>query len=371
MKFSLDAVEREVARLWEQEAQRSLAARVELLTLVALVSEPALFERAQAVVAQVARAHPSRTIVVRWEPEASSGPGAERRITADVALHRSAGGLPCGDALVLEATGGAREWLPENIDRFALPDLPVCIWWVGDLPDNDRLFDRMLVDANLVIVNSEEMDLRDLEKLSSIVLRSRGRCALSDLTWIRLRPWLELVARFFDDGDARGCLPSIERIAIEFSPRDHCADVASTQAGLLFGWIARALSLRPDAAQWSRGEGWGQAVLGRVVGRFERRSRPDVPPGTILRVTIECQGALFEVERQEDPGVLRWSREVPGAPTAPQTLRVATPDEETLLVRCLERPKRDALFEDSLDVGSRIVRPVAPRFSGPPGRSGS
>jgi hypothetical protein len=157
-------------RLWDEEARRSPAARVELLTLVALVSEPELFERAQQVVTDVARAHPSRTIVVRWAT------GGERAITADVALHRGAGGVACGDALVVEATGGARKWLPENIDRLALPDLPVCIWWVGDLPDYDRLFDRMLVDANLVIVNSGEMDLRDLEKLSSIVLQSRGRC---------------------------------------------------------------------------------------------------------------------------------------------------------------------------------------------------
>jgi glucose-6-phosphate dehydrogenase assembly protein OpcA len=251
---------------------------------------------------------------------------------------------------------------------LALPDLPVCIWWVGDLPDYDRLFDRMLVDANLVIVNSGEMDLRDLEKLSSIVLQSRGRCALSDLTWIRLRPWLELVARFFDDSDARSCLPSIERVTIAFSPREADPDVASTQAGLLFGWIAHALALRPELALWSRGDGWAEAALGPVTARFERRPRADVPPGTILRVAIECQGATFEVHRQEDPNVLRWSREVSGASTAPQTLRASIHEESTLLIRCVERPKRDALFESSLHTGSRIVRPAAPRLSGAPKR---
>jgi glucose-6-phosphate dehydrogenase assembly protein OpcA len=362
LRFSLDSVEREVVRLWDEEARRSPAARVELLTLVALVTEPGLFERAQNVVTDVARVHPSRTIVVRW------GTGGERAITADVALHRGAGGIACGDALVVEATGGARQWLPENIDRLALPDLPVCIWWVGDLPDYDRLFDRMLVDANLVIVNSGEMDLRDLELLSSIVLRSRGRCALSDLTWIRLGPWLELVARFFDDSDARSCLRSIESITIGFSPREGDPDVASTQAGLLFGWIAHALALRPELAVWSRGEGWGDVSFGPVVARFERRSRADVPPGTILRVEIKAGGARFEVHREEDPNVLRWSREVSGASTAPQTLRASIREESTLLIRCLERPKRDALFESSLHTASRIVRPVAPRLSEAPKR---
>jgi glucose-6-phosphate dehydrogenase assembly protein OpcA len=328
------------------------------LTLVALVSEPSLLERAQKVVAEVVRAHPSRTIVAVWKG------GEKPAITADVALHRAAASAPaCGDAITLEAVGDGREWLPENVDRLALPDLPRCVWWVGDLPDFDRLFDRFVVDADLVVVNSGEMDLRDLEKLSTIALRLREGCALSDLTWIRLRPLQELVARFFDDERVLGCLPALERVTIEFAPREVELDVASTQAGLLFGWIANALSLRSEAVQWKQEEGWGEARLGRIVARFERRLRRDVPAGTILRVAFEGDGARFEIERQEDPQVFRWSREVPGVPTPPQTLRIGIHEEAKLLTRCLERPQRDPLLENSLHMASRIVRPVAPRLS--------
>jgi glucose-6-phosphate dehydrogenase assembly protein OpcA len=361
VRLSLDRVEPELARLWEEEARRSQATRVELLTLVALVSEPALLERAQNVVARVARAHPSRTVLATWIPSDTAG------ITADVALHRaSPGGAACGDQITVEATGAGREWLPENADRLALPDLPICVWWVGDLPDYDRLFDRMAVAADLVIVNSDEMDLRDLEKLASVLARVRDRCAMTDLTWIRLRPLQELVARFFDDESARGCMSAIDRITIEFSPREGEKDVASTQAGLLFGWMAHALSLRPEGVHWKRGAGWGEATLGRVVARFVHRPRADVPPGSVLRVTIECDGARFDIERQDDPQVLRWSRETPGSPVPPQTLRVETNEEASLLIRCLERPRRDGLFERSLYVGSRIVRPIAPRLSSLP-----
>lgn len=358
MRLSLDAVEVEIAGLWEEEARRSGGARVELLTLVALVSDLALYDRATAVVAAAARAHPSRTIVVTWTQSSPAG------ITADATLHRvSVGGAACGDAIVLEATGVAREWLPENVERLALPDLPVCVWWVGDLPDFDRLFDRMVVSADVVVVNSGEMDLRDLEKLSTIVKRFRGDCALNDLTWIRLRPVQDLIARFFDDPTARACLTAIERVTIEFAPREGSEDVTSTQAGLLFGWMANALSLATEAVVWRRGEGWSEAVFGKVVGRFASCPRGDVPQGSILRVLIECDGARFEIERQEDPQVFRWSREAPGAPVPPQTLRIGIPEEGTLLVRCLERPKRDRLLETSLHVATRIVRPVAPRLS--------
>jgi hypothetical protein len=363
VNLSVDQVEREVARLWEEEARKSGAARVELLSVVALVSEPPLLERAQRVLAQVVKSVPSRTIVAVWKD------GGTPAITASAELHRVApGGPACGDSIVLEAVGEAREWLPGNADRLALPDLPVCIWWVGDLPDHDDLFDRMVVNADVVIVNSQEMDLRDLEKLSSISERSRGRFALADLAWARLHWLQDLVARFFDDEQGRACLPGLERIEIQFSPREGEKDAASTRAGLLFGWLAHVLGLPIAAPKWKRADTWAEVTLGQVVTRFEQRPQPGVRPGGIVRLAMECKTGRFEIQRQEDPQAFRWSREVPGAPTPPQVLRVLSLDEPTLLLRCLERPRRDPLLETSLKVGSRIVRPVAPRLSErPPG----
>ncbi len=366
MKLSVDQVEREVARLWEEEARKSGAARVELLTLVAHVSEPHLLERAQKVLAEVVKSVACRTIVAVWRD------GAEPAITADAALHRvSEGGPPCGDAIILEAVGEAREWIPGNADRLALSDLPVCIWWVGDLPDHDDLFDRMVANADVVIVNSQEMDLRDLEKLSSIAARSRGRYALADLAWARLRWVQDLVARFFDDEPGRACLPGLERIDIEFSPRDGEKDATSTRSGLLFGWMAHVLKLPTAAPLWKRGETWAEVTLGDVVTRFEQRPQKGVRPGGIVRLAIRCKTGSFEIQRQEDPQAFRWSREVPDTSIPAQVVRVLSLDEPTLLLRCLERPKRDPLLETSLQVGSRIVRPVAPRLSDipPPVRS--
>jgi glucose-6-phosphate dehydrogenase assembly protein OpcA len=361
VRLPLDAVEREMARLWGEEARQSHTPRMGLLTLVALASEPGLVHRAQQAMREVAQAHPSRTVVAAWTP------GAPAAITADVALHRAGPDAPaCGDAITLEAVGGAREWLPEAVDRLALPDLPICMWWVGDLPDHDHLFDRMVAGADMVVVNSEEMDLRDLETLSSIADRSRDRYALADLTWIRLRSLRDLVARFFDDEAARVRLPDLERVHIAFAPRPGELDVPSAQALLLFGWTASVLSLEPDGVRWTRGDGWAEALLGSVAARFEPRPRSDVAAGSIQYVAFECGGAHFEIERQADPRVFRWLREVPGAPVSPQMLRVEMHEETALLVRCLEHQDRDRLLETSLRTGSRIARPIAPRLSLPP-----
>jgi hypothetical protein len=85
-----------------------------------------------------------------------------------------------------------------------------------------------------------------------------------------------------------------------------------------------------------------------------------------VRLTMQCKTGRFEIQRQDDPQAFRWSREVPGTATPPQLLRILSLDEPTLLLRCLERPRRDPLLETSLAVASRIVRPVAPRLSKAP-----
>jgi hypothetical protein len=72
MKVELKNVEKELAKLWDAETSRTRSARVELFTLVALVSEPRLLERANNVLAKVARMHECRTIAALWKDGAAA-----------------------------------------------------------------------------------------------------------------------------------------------------------------------------------------------------------------------------------------------------------------------------------------------------------
>jgi len=94
VKVSLHDVEPELARLWKEEADRGGAPRIALFTVVALASELAVLERAEKVVAAVASAYPSRTIV------AVCMRGADDAITAETALHRIAPRGSPGSALL-------------------------------------------------------------------------------------------------------------------------------------------------------------------------------------------------------------------------------------------------------------------------------
>lgn len=383
MKVALEKVERELAQMWEEEAKATSGSRVELLTIAALVSEPELMERAKAVLAYVATAHPCRTIAASWDS------GTKPSIDCDVSLHRNTARAneACGDAIVLEAHGEARAWLPENLDRLALPDVPYCLWWVGDLPDNDTLFDEAVQHVDVVLVNSAEMDLRDLEKLSHIARGSKGKYALLDLTWIRLRGLQDLVARFFDDPSARAYLDGLSRIEIAYSPREHEQDAASTRVGLLIGWLAARLGLDEEGARWERDAHGGEITIprravssgkrpnaGPVTVRVNQEPREGVHPGSITRIKLTCDGPAgsgegnFEIVRAADPHVVTWSIDAPGVALPAHTLLIGSHEESRLLASQLERPSRDPLFEASVYAAYRIVRPVAPRLSVPPPR---
>ncbi len=370
MNIALDQVDKHLAYLWDSATRHDQAtARTTLLTLVIIVSDDSLLERVQGVIAEVIDAQPVRTIVVRWT---QSG---ESEIMADASLHLNSSKQPSGDSISLIAMGKARHWLPENIDRFVLSGMPCCVWWVGDLPDRDDLFERMVERADITIINSAEMDLRDLNKVADIADKFR-HTAIADLTWGRLRGMQDLIARFFDHPDAAPYLDELTRITLAFSPRENDIDVASTRVGLLLGWICHALNLDTQHPKWYLKKGFTQVVLRRRGGNYpeitvhiERERKAGVHDGALTRVELAAgtdEEAVFTISRQEDPSNVQWTSKVPDVVIPPQLMHFGSHHEGRMLRRCLENPGRDPLFEQSVRAAREILRSVAPRLSGSP-----
>lgn len=84
--LTLDKVEGELAKLWEEESRSAGGSRAALLTLVAMVSEPRLLERAEKAMSELVRIHPARTIAAVWRD------GVSPSISAEIAMHRASGG---------------------------------------------------------------------------------------------------------------------------------------------------------------------------------------------------------------------------------------------------------------------------------------
>jgi glucose-6-phosphate dehydrogenase assembly protein OpcA len=371
----LDAVDHDLRALWDDAARAgSRVTRVQTMSLVALCETEAHALRAEPALAAAASAHGTRTLLATWGPPTNG----EAEIVAQVSLHPSlaGAGLPVGEAVRLHAKGAAREFLPSAIGKLLAPDLPVAVWWVGDLPDHDLLFDRVARDADTCIFDSGEMDLRDLPRLAALAAREGRRYALADFSWLRLASWQELVARFFDPPECLPVLSSLERIVVRFQPRRIDPEPVSNPAALFVGWLAARLGW--SLARWeSVGEGAVEAQLksATAVGprvRFEPLARGAVRPGNLQDVRLEAGSACFHVERSEDdPSVLCWSSAGARYEVAAQCVRLEESllrDEAKTLPRLLERPVRDPNLEQSLAAGAALIASIAPKA---PGASGS
>lgn len=361
MSLPLHKVEAELARLWAEKSQKDSHPRV--LDLVAFCATPDELPRVRAALAPLALKHPCRTLtVVCFEGDAPS-------ITARVALHTDTarGGEPVGDDVVLEVRGAARAWVPSALRQLRGGDLPMHLWWAGDLPDDDRLFDRLTDDAEVTIVHSADMDLRDLEQLRRVLAWRVERAVFLDLNWVRLALWQELTARFFDDASVTALIPGLDALSLGFAPRPGYDDASPTQAALLAGWITVCTGWVVDGATWATApDGARVATVRRPDGtpatvRFAEDDRPGVYPGALHTVTLGGPGVRLEVARAlEDPLALCWSGEAAGRSLPSQCVRMGVPDEPKMLARALDRPVRDPLFERSLAAAAALTRAVAP-----------
>lgn len=351
MKVALEKVEGELRKQWDAHGP---APRSRTMTVVALCETKEHEPVALKGLSAAAPVHGARAVIVGWRQ------GTTPEITADVELLAGSKG-PGAELIRLEAVGDSRAWVPDTVSRLITADLPVFVWWVGDLPDDETLFDRMAfgAQATVAVVNSNEMDLRDLPVLDAMT-RSVKATALADFTWQRLRTWQEMVARFFDTKECAADLAQVRTLRIRFQQRARDPERASNQAALFVGWLAARLS-------WTEPRMKGDKLVmtskaGDVEITFEAMQKKALAEGALVDVELRTPDSRYCVHRaDDDPMAICWEGERPGVPFPNQCVRVHMPDDGVLLCRVLERPLRDRLYESSLHAAAAIASALGKR----------
>ncbi|MGZ3422729.1 MAG: glucose-6-phosphate dehydrogenase assembly protein OpcA, partial [Polyangiales bacterium] len=326
MKVALEKIDGELRKLWEAQGPKP---RSRTMTLVALCETEEHEPIALRGLSTAAPLHNARAVLVGCRP------GAEPSITAEIELLDGPQG-PAAELIRLQAIGDARAWIPDTVSRMISADLPVFVWWIGDLPDHETLFDRMAfgAQATIAVVNSNEMDLRDLP-----VLDSMARGALADFTWQRLRYWQEMVARFFDVKECASDLEKLRSLHVCFQQRAKDPERASNQAALFIGWLSARLGW--SSPRWSDAKVTLSSKAGDVEITFEGAHRDGLADGALVAVELRTADARYRVHRpDDDPLAICWEGERPGTPFPNQCVRVHPPDDGVLLCRVLERPLR-------------------------------
>ena len=230
-------------------------ARASVLNLIVTVADEAAADRVVHTLVGLGVRHPSRAIVL-VPLHGSQGPPIDARISTHCNDASGGGDRVCYEEVVLTVRGDAAEHLSGIVAPLLIHDLPTHIWWPGDPPFADPVFDQLVEMGDRVIVDSSDVSdlLTGLRRIANL----RRRSGVGDLSWERLSWWQELTAQFFDAPRFRRYLPNLSRLRIRYAvapsgsapgeadEEDVAPGVASpiAQSLLYAGWIATRLGWR-------------------------------------------------------------------------------------------------------------------------------
>jgi glucose-6-phosphate dehydrogenase assembly protein OpcA len=374
---SVEAIAAHLAQLWTGPAMDGDAtvtekgmphARASVLNLIVMVPDEEAAARVVETMIGLGVRHPSRAIVLVADPKAA-GPTLSASITAHCNAGPEGAEPICFEVVVLTVHGEAAEHLSGIVAPLLIHDLPTHIWWPGDPPFADPIFDQLVEMGDRVVVDSDEFGelLHGLRRLTTL----RRRSGVGDLAWRRLSWWQELTAEFFDAPRFRRYLPNLNRLVIRYAvaprhkPRRRRAapgalhtpsNVASPLAGpmLYAGWIASRI-------EWRRYSTTDPLENGRLRLRLEGRHEmvdlliepvetDDLPPGELVAVRLRAFGEMgsaeFIIERSVDEAVVASNAD--GMTALLRRVPMEQPTESELLAADLVTDEHDPVYEGAV-----------------------
>ena len=298
----LPSIERELARIWsavrltttiDGVEERRVAARTSVLNLVVIAARPEAGERCADVIGRLTGRHPSRSLILmQSDPDGPSWLDAD--IQAHCMLPRAGSAEACSERIYLKAGGEAGRHLAALVAPLLIHDLPVTVWWPGDVPFGSDPARRLLRLADRLVVDGSSWSGDGIEPLRALAsLIDRPDLLVSDFALIRQSRWREAIASTFDLPELQPLLRSVGRIAIGYAagPAGSSAAVNVVKPLYHVGWIASRLGLAVDRPLEPASFGGYAGILRQGRRRTAVELRPeasDLAGGTTLRVELEA-----------------------------------------------------------------------------------
>ncbi|HUP83889.1 MAG TPA: glucose-6-phosphate dehydrogenase assembly protein OpcA [Candidatus Limnocylindria bacterium] len=366
---SQDALERAKGdpRLAPNMTDRSsvrVRTRTSVLTLVVVAPRPETTERALAAINHLNRLHPSRAIVI--SPGDPDGPSTtDAHIYAECRLSDNSSAEICTEQILVKTGGELAQHLSRVVAPLLIHDLPVVLWWPDDPPFGSKQFTDVVDTADRLLVDSGTFHEDGGERLAGLATVVAGGVAVTDIGWLRLSLWRELLAGLFDHPLLTRELDHIKSVRIDIArPTD---TLRVSRAAFYLGWLAARLgweTARPLAPRGGESDELrGAFRLGRreiAVEIHPVRATLDGAkraPGSLVRVDIEAARPKAQVRarvtRQSDHllATADWN----GAQVTRRAGRLEPFDETPFIAEALERPGLDRSFEQALIRAVRLL----------------
>lgn len=350
-KVDVGKIEKSLADLWrtENENDEHAVTRAALWNVVAHTSSSELHAHASETLSRASASVPQRTIVVRSNPAAE----AEMASWISANCHRIGGDKQvCSEEIAIVAGGDRIHRVPPLVRALLLPDMPVAVWWLGDLPnEHEDYVEALLEPADRLIVDSVQFDSpADLDVVARVAQQTTTTPA--DLNWGRLEEWRTATASVFDPPHMRGRLQTVARVRVVAATGESDFFGHSVESLLYASWISAQLEHHVDR------EGKVEGSSGAIDYRFERRRQSSEVGGISLAELTFEDGSVATITRDRDLCVLTTN--VDGVVSTPdavtRSLAQQTPE---LIVRLLKRPEGDRILARVLPIAARLAKRVA------------
>ncbi len=295
---------------------------VATMTIVVFFEDAAIGELARDRIRTLASKHPSRVIVLDG--------------TQDADVHR----VEAADWVELGAKASGSEVLRSAISLLRLPDAPVVLLWIASGIGDDPRFAMLSEHVETVVYNSSLLDAGH-GALCELVeyVDQHPQLPVADIAYLRLAPWQESVAIFFD-GKEMSELSKLERVEIG------CG--SEPEAFYLLGWLASRLQWTPSAPS---------TLLSRFGGKIEFAIEREGEPRRVQRVALSTARSTFVAQADTQAEMIRLS--VTGSSQHPQRYRpINNPGIAALVERAILWGHDDRIFHDSLGAAGAILAHV-------------
>ncbi|MBX7212095.1 MAG: glucose-6-phosphate dehydrogenase assembly protein OpcA [Verrucomicrobiaceae bacterium] len=295
----LGRVDRELKKLWDSDEAKT---RASLMNFAIYSEDAAALPRNNRLLEELTSEHACRAMLILFQPD---GPAPRARAWIN-ALCRPYEGkkIVCSEQLSFVLEGGNAAQVQNIVFAHLDSDLPLVVWWQGDLTSNFE--ERFYSEIDRLFIDSAEWThpAAEFAMLEDACNGATSEFEVHDLSWTRSHFLRSALAGCFQDAVALRRLPHIAQIEITHAPGQKVA------ALLLAAWIAERLGLRLDDAakevRFSKRDGGSvslvlaEGLAGCCVQRLALTG-PDLraevarePRCAFVRVCTSCDGHARE-----------------------------------------------------------------------------
>jgi glucose-6-phosphate dehydrogenase assembly protein OpcA len=308
---------------------------------------------------------PSRTIIFITEVDKERTHDWDVHVQLNEGYHEDE--LPAirFETITINADPRVAGHLASLVAPLLVSELPTFLWWPSGGFVTDPLFEDLAEIVDRVVVDSAQLgnEAAAVAHLRTL-LDEEDDPWVGDFTWLRLAPWRQLIAQFFDPASVQRCLSTISQINIAYAQTRQDRSSGFAAALLTVGWLASRLGWEIIEPLEKRRSGGWSAPLGAMTGDRARdiqlRLQPDQSPEarfSLRSVEIIAVGdaeGIFRIERT-DMDDLITSSETAEAPFVSRMVYAKRPENVEMLGEELQRFGPDRIFEDAIRFATRLL----------------